>query len=104
MKIDEGTLALVKGSVFDERGRSFRGARVELSLVQPDGTLKKMGGRVSSQEVGSFQFRLTPEAARYRVTVRADGMQTATQDLEIDGAAVYRVALTLVAADAAKRQ
>ncbi|HEX5707214.1 MAG TPA: carboxypeptidase-like regulatory domain-containing protein [Pyrinomonadaceae bacterium] len=98
MKVDEGTLALLKGSVFDANGKSFKGARVELALVMPDGTLKKVGGRVSSLETGSFLFRLTPEAARYRVTARADGMETATQDIEIEGAAVFRVALTLTPA------
>ncbi|HYN86390.1 MAG TPA: carboxypeptidase-like regulatory domain-containing protein [Pyrinomonadaceae bacterium] len=102
MKVDEGSLALLKGSVFDDRGRSFKGARIELALVMPDGTLRKMGNRVSSQETGSFLFRLTPEAARYRVTARADGMRTATEEIEIEGAAVFRVALTL--APAAKEQ
>lgn len=102
MKVDDGALALLKGSVFDDRGRSFKGARVELALVMPDGTLKKMGNRVSSQETGSFLFRLTPAAARYRVTARADGMQTAVEDIDIEGAAVFRVSLTL--APASKEQ
>jgi hypothetical protein len=96
LKVDEGTLALLKGSVFDSNGKSFKGARIEIALVQPDGTLKKLGNRVSSLETGSFLFRLTPDAARYRVTARAEGMETATQDVEVEGAAVFRVALTLV--------
>lgn len=95
MKIDEGTLAILKGSVFDQQGKSFKGARVELALVMPDGSLKKLGSRISSLETGSFTFKLTPESARYRVTARADGMALATADVEIDGAAVFRVALTL---------
>ena len=46
-------------------------------------------------ETGEFVFRLSPETAKYRVTVKADGAQPASKDVEVDSAAVYRVALTL---------
>jgi hypothetical protein len=94
LPVDEGSLALLRGSVFDQSGKSFRGARVELSLIQPDGSLKKLDSRVSNT-TGSFGFRLTPTAARYRVTAKADGMEAASEDVEIEGAAIFRVALTL---------
>ena len=94
LPVDEGSIAFLSGSVFDQGGKSFRGARVELALIRPDGTLKTLSSRVSNG-TGSFSFRLTPTAARYRVTAKADGMQTATEDVEIEGAAVFRVALTL---------
>jgi len=94
LTIDEGSLAFLRGSVFDPVGRSVRGARVELARVSADGTAKKIDGRMTN-ESGQFVFRLTPEQATYRVTVKVSGAETATKDIEIDGAAVYRIALSL---------
>ncbi|HYO98759.1 MAG TPA: carboxypeptidase-like regulatory domain-containing protein [Pyrinomonadaceae bacterium] len=94
LPIDEGSLVFVKGSVFTEEGRSLRGARVELARIEADGRVKKIDGRVSN-ESGSFSFRLPVETARYRVTARMDGMAVASKDVEVEGAAVYRVALAL---------
>jgi hypothetical protein len=95
MTLDEGSLAIIQGSVFDQEGRSLRGAKVELALVQADGTLKKIDSRVSSIELGRFVFKLTPETARYRLTATAPNKAAASEDVEVDGAAVYRVALSL---------
>jgi hypothetical protein len=92
--LDQGALALLRGSVFDAAGRSFAGARVELARVEADGSLKKLDSRVANV-VGSFGFSLPPARARYRLTAKADGMETATQDVDVDGAAIYRAALTL---------
>lgn len=94
LKVDEGAIAFLRGSVFTPGGRSVRGARVELARLEADGALKKIDGRLTS-ESGEFVFRLTPDAAKYRLTVKADGAEPATKDVEIDGAAIYRVALSL---------
>ena len=94
LTVDEGSIAFLRGSVFDPAGRSVPGARVELARIEPDGSLKKVGDRQTT-ETGQFVFRLPPDKARYRVTVKASGAQDATKDLEIDDAVVYRVALTL---------
>jgi hypothetical protein len=94
LTVDEGSLAFLRGSVFDPGGRSVPGARVELARVEADGSLKKLGERVTT-ETGQFVFRLPPDKAKYRVTVKADGAQDATKDVEVDDAVVYRVALTL---------
>lgn len=94
LPIDEGSIAFLRGSVFDPNGKSFRGARIELALIASDGTLKKLDSRISN-DTGSFAFRLTPVPAHYRVTAKADGMAITTEDVEIEGAAVFRVALTL---------
>jgi hypothetical protein len=95
LPVDDGALALVRGSVFNAAGHSVAGARVELARVEADGSLKKLDDRVSDPAYGSFTFRLPPERARYRLTVKADKAETTTQDLEIDGPAIYRVAVTL---------
>ena len=92
--LDEGSLALLRGSVFNVDGKSMIGARVELARIESDGALKKLDSRVSNT-TGSFGFKLPPERARYRLTVKADGAQTASQDVEVDGPAIYRVAVTL---------
>src|SRR6476619_410700 len=93
LTIDEGSIAFLSGSVFSADGRSVPNAKVELSLILEDGSTKKIDGRITT-ETGSFKFRLAPEAAKYRVSVKMDG-EPVTKDVEIDGAAVYRVALSL---------
>ena len=94
LPVDEGALIFVKGSVFDEAGRSLRGAQVELARIDSDGRSKKIDGRISTSS-GSFSFRLPVETARYRVTAKMDGMAPVSKDVEVEGAAVYRVALSL---------
>ena len=94
LTIDEGSIAFIGGSVFAADGRSVPNARVELSRIMEDGSVKKIDGRVTT-ETGSFKFRLSPEPAKYRVSVKAGGAEPVTKDVEVDGAAVYRVALSL---------
>lgn len=94
LTVDEGSIAFIKGSVFTESGRSFPNVRVELARILEDGSLKKIDGRVTG-ETGEFNFRLAPDAGKYRLTAKADRMQTATRDLDVDGAAIYRVALSM---------
>lgn len=93
LTIDEGSIAFLSGSVFSADGRSVPNAKVELLRILEDGSTKKIDGRITT-ETGSFKFRLGPEPAKYRVSVKTDG-EPVTKDVEIDGAAVYRVALSL---------
>lgn len=94
LTVDEGSIAFLRGSVFDPSGRSVPGARVEIARIEADGSVKKLGDRVTT-ETGQFAFRLPPEKARYRVTAKAGGAQDTSQEITIDDAIVYRVALTL---------
>jgi len=94
LTIDEGSIAFLSGSVFTAEGRSVPNAKVELSRILDDGTTKKIDGRVTT-ETGSFKFRLSPEAGKYRVSVKPEGAEPVTKDVDIDGAAVYRIALNL---------
>lgn len=96
LTIDEGSIAFLSGSVFNASDRSVPNAKVELLRILEDGTTKKIDSRVTT-ETGSFKFRLSPEPGKYRVSVKADGSEPVTKDVEIDGAAVYRVALNLPA-------
>ena len=94
LPVDEGSIAFLRGSVFDTSGRSVRGARIEIALVGANGSTRKLDGRLTT-EAGQFSFQLKPDAAVYRVTAKADGGLAATKDVEVEGAMVYRVALTL---------
>jgi len=94
LTIDEGSIAFVSGSVFNADGRSVPNAKIELLRVLEDGTTKKIDGRVTT-ETGSFKFRLSPEAGKYRVSVKREGAEPVTKDVDVDGAAVYRIALSL---------
>lgn len=94
LNIDEGSIAFLSGAVFTPDGRSLPNAKVELFKILEDGTTKKIDGRVTT-ETGSFKFRLSPDPGKYRVSVKTDGAEPISKDVEIDGAAVYRVALSL---------
>lgn len=94
LSIDEGSIAFIKGSVFNQDDRSAPNVRIELARVEADGTAKKIDGRITN-EIGAFTFRLTPEVAKYRVTAKPNNGDPVSKDVEIDGAAVYRVALSL---------
>jgi Carboxypeptidase regulatory-like domain len=94
LTIDEGSIAFLSGSVFNADGKSVPNAKVELARILEDGTTKKMDGRVTT-ETGSFKFRLSPDPGKYRVSVKSDGAEPISKDVEIDGAAVYRIALSL---------
>lgn len=94
LTIDEGSIAFIRGSVFDPAGRSAPNVRVELARIEADGGLKKIDGRITN-ETGSFVFRLTPDLAKYRITAKAKDSESVSKDVEVDGAAVYRVALSL---------
>ena len=38
---------------------------------------------------------LTPDVAKYRITAKPNGGDPVSKDIEIDGAAVYRLALSI---------
>lgn len=94
LTVDEGSIAFLSGSVFSADGRSVPNAKVELARILEDGSTKKIDGRLTT-ETGSFKFRLSPDAAKYRVSVKPDGAEPVSTEVKIDGAAVYRVALNL---------
>lgn len=94
LSIDEGSIAFIRGSVFNQDDRSVPNVRIELEKIEADGTTKKIDGRITN-EIGSFVFRLTPDAAKYRITAKPNRGEPVSKDVEVDGAAVYRIALSL---------
>ena len=93
LSVDEGSIAFIRGSVFSESGRSVPGVRVELARIIDEQSTEKIDSRVTG-ETGEFVFRLPPEAAKYRVTMKANGAPVESKDVSVDGPAIYRVALT----------
>ncbi|HEX8891573.1 MAG TPA: carboxypeptidase-like regulatory domain-containing protein [Pyrinomonadaceae bacterium] len=91
---NEASVARLWSSVFNEGGLSIPNVRIELSRVEGDGTARKIDGRLTN-ESGQAVFRLSPNKATYRITVKAEGKEPQSKDVEIDGAAVYRVAFTI---------
>ncbi len=93
LSVDEGSIAFIRGSVFTESGRSVPGVRIELAKIVDANSTQKIDYRITG-ETGEFVFRLPPETAKYRLTMKADGIESATKDVEVEGAAVYRIAFT----------
>ncbi len=91
---NDASIAKLWSSVFDESGLSIPGVRVELARLDSGGTPKKIDGRLTN-ESGQAVFRLSPDRAMYRLTVRREGAEAQSKDVEIDGAMSYRVAFTI---------
>ncbi len=91
--VDEGSITFIRGSVFTEDGRSVPNVRVELARVIDEKSVQKLDARITG-ESGEFVFRLPPNFAKYRLTLKADGAEASSKDVDVEGAAVYRIALT----------
>lgn len=92
LSVDEGSIAFLRGSVFTEGGRSVPNARVELLRVISESSVERLDAR-NTGETGEFVFRVPPDAAKYRLTLKADGAEPASKDVDVDAALVYRVSL-----------
>jgi hypothetical protein len=90
---NDASIARLWSSVFDENGLSLPGVRVELARLD-GGTPKKIDGRLTN-ESGQAVFRLSPDKAMYRLTIKREGAEAQSKDVEIDGAMSYRVAFTI---------
>ena len=93
LDVDEGNLVIVRGAVFNQDGRSIYGATIEIAKVLADGSVKKINSSYSSQS-GEFVFRFTKGAATFRITASLKG-KSASKDVTVEEAAIYRTALTL---------
>ena len=92
MRVDQGTLVIINGSVFNQFGGSIYGAKVEIAKITDDSS-QKVGSSYTSQS-GEFIFRFPEKPQRFKVTATAKGV-SASKEIEVNGAAVYRLALTL---------
>ena len=90
---DRGTFVIVQGSVFFKEGSSVTAAKIELEQINSDGSTKSLGSSFSNTS-GEFTFRRPEGAAKLRVTAKLKGV-SASKDVVVQEAAVYRVAITL---------
>lgn len=93
LSVDQGSQVIVRGSVFYKEGTSVTGAKVDLELVNADGTTKKLGSTYTTIS-GDFTFRRPKSTAKLRVTAHFKGA-TGSKDIDVDNAAIYRTAITL---------
>lgn len=90
---DRGLFVILQGSVFFKEGASVTGASIELEQVHADGSTNRLGTTYSNSS-GEFSFRRPEGVAKLRVTAKLKG-NSATKDIDVEEAAIYRVALTL---------
>ncbi|HLM00372.1 MAG TPA: carboxypeptidase-like regulatory domain-containing protein [Pyrinomonadaceae bacterium] len=93
LTIDQGTQVIVRGSVFNQDGVSLYGVKVEIERINEGGAAKKVGSEYTSR-AGEFTFRFPEGAAKFRITASAKGV-SASKEVTVDNAAVYRLAITL---------
>ena len=93
LHVDRGTLAIIQGSVFFKDGTSVTGAKVEAERVNADGTTRSFPA-VYTNIYGEFNFRQPEGAAKYRFTVKYKD-KTASEEIDVAAAAVYRLAIHL---------
>ena len=93
LTVDQGTQVIIKGSVFDENGRSVPGVEVKIERISASGATQKIGG-VYTNVSGEFTFRQPEGAAKFRVTASTK-RATTSKEIEVSSAAIYRLALTL---------
>ena len=93
LRVDQGTQVILRGSVFFKEGTSVTGAKVVLEKVGADGKATDLGSTYSSVS-GEFVFRQPANLGKYRLTAKYNGV-TGTKEIEVENAAVYRLAITL---------
>lgn len=93
LAVDKGSLVIVTGSVFYREGTSVTGARVEVERINSDGSTKSLGSGFTNVS-GEFTFRQPEGPAKLRVTAKFKGA-SGTKEVEVDSAAIYRLAITL---------
>ena len=93
LSVDEGSIVFIRGSVFNDGGRSVPNVRVELARIIDEQSTERLDARITG-ETGEFVFRLAPDTAKYRLTLKTPGAQVDSKDVTVDGPAVYRVSLS----------
>lgn len=93
LSVDQGTLVMIRGSVFNQDGRSVTGAKVVLEKMNADGSTKKIQ-TLSTSSSGEFVFRQPEGASKLRITASL-GDAKESKEIEVDQAAIYRLAIKL---------
>ena len=94
LSVDQGTILIVKGSVFFKEGTSLTGAKIEIERVNNDGSTKSLGSTYSNYS-GEFSFRPPPGVTKVRITARYKGVEGSKEIADMVNAGIYRTAITL---------
>ncbi|MEP6945291.1 MAG: carboxypeptidase-like regulatory domain-containing protein [Acidobacteriota bacterium] len=90
---DQGSLVIIKGSIFFKEGTSVVGAKIDLERVDTDGSVRKVASTMTNLS-GEFTFKQPEGAAKMRVTVRYNSA-VSSKEIEVSEPAIYRMAITL---------
>ncbi|MFV0387893.1 MAG: carboxypeptidase-like regulatory domain-containing protein [Pyrinomonadaceae bacterium] len=93
LTVDQGTLVIVAGSVFDQFGRSIFGAEVTVEQLFEDGKSKKLADFHSSQS-GEFVFRFPEGSRKLKITAKYKDTEN-SETISVDAASIYRIAIEL---------
>lgn len=92
LQVDQGSRVIVRGSVFFKDGHSVTGAKVEIEKITDAGRRKIV--TTYTNFTGEFGFTQPEGKATYRITATYKD-STATKDIDVDSAMVYRMAVRL---------
>ena len=90
---DQGSLVIVKGSIFFKEGTSVSGAKIDIERINADGSVKKIGSTTTNIS-GEFTFRQPEGAAKLRVTAKYNSV-AGSKEIDVSEPAIYRLAITL---------
>lgn len=90
---DQGSMVIVKGSIFYKDGTSVVGAKVTVEKVNADGSVKKIADGLTNIS-GEFTYRQAEGPAKLRVTATYN-KSAKSKDVDVSEPAIYRLAITL---------
>lgn len=93
LMVDRGSKVVIQGSVFFKDGTSVTAAKVTVEKINSDGGTQKLGTGYTNVS-GEFTFSQPEGRAKYRITASYKD-STATKEIEVDSAAIYRTAISL---------
>ncbi len=93
MTVDQGTLVIVNGSVFNQFGKSVYGAKIRIEEIRSGRSARRYGTLYSS-ESGQFTYRFPEGKRKLRITASALGVSE-SKEIVVEEPAIYRLALTL---------
>ena len=94
LAVDQGTVVIIKGSVFFKEGTSLTAAKIEFERINADGSTKNLGSTYSNYS-GEFSFRPPAGVTKVRVTARYKGVEASKDITDIVNTGIYRTAITL---------
>lgn len=93
LMVDRGSKVVIQGSVFFKDGTSVTAAKVTVDKISSEGGTKRLGTGYTNVS-GEFTFSQPEGRAKYRITATYKD-STASKEIEVETAAIYRTAISL---------